>query len=103
VALGVTLPFALVTVFLMRLVLRSRAWKQSSGKEQLLGAQAEVTEAIAPVGAEGTPASFQGMVRLRGELWRAVAPVAIPAGAQVRVVRVTGLTVHVAPAESGVP
>jgi membrane-bound serine protease (ClpP class) len=101
VALGVTLPCALVTIFLMRLVLRSRSWKQSTGAEQLLGAQAEVTEAIAAAGAEGTPASFQGMVRLRGELWRAVAPVAIPAGAQVRVVRVTGLTVHVTPAESG--
>ena len=34
-------------------------------------------------------------------LWRAVAPVAMPAGAQVRVVRVSGLTVHVMPAESG--
>ncbi len=103
VALGVTVPAAAVTIFLMRLVLRSRAWKQTSGKEELVGAQAEVTEAIVPVGAEGAAASFQGMVRLRGELWRAVAPVAIPTGAQVRVVRVTGLTVHVAPAESGAP
>jgi membrane-bound serine protease (ClpP class) len=100
VALGVTVPCAVVTILLMRLVLRSRSWKQSSGKEQLLGAQAEVTEAFAPVAAEGAPPSFQGMVRLRGELWRAVAPVAMPAGAQVRVVRVTGLTVHVMPMES---
>ena len=100
VALGVTAPCAAVTILLMRLVLRSRSWKQSSGKEQLLGEQAEVTEAFAPVGAEGAPASFQGMVRLRGELWRAVAPVAMPAGAQVRIVRVMGLTVHVMPAES---
>jgi membrane protein implicated in regulation of membrane protease activity len=30
-----------------------------------------------------------------------VAPVAIPTGTQVRVVSVTGLTVHVTPAESG--
>jgi membrane protein implicated in regulation of membrane protease activity len=37
---------------------------------------------------------------LRGELWRAVSPVAIAAGAQVRVVRVAGLTVYVTPAES---
>ena len=100
VALGVTAPAALVTIFLMRLVLSSRAWKQSSGKEELLGAEAEVTEAIAPVGGEAAPASFQGMVRLRGELWRAVAPMAIPAGTQVRVVQVSGLTVHVAPAGS---
>jgi membrane-bound serine protease (ClpP class) len=109
VALGVTAPAALVTIFLMRLVLRSREWKQSTGAEQLVGAPAEATEAFAPVGGQpaGGPAapatapSFQGMVRLRGELWRAVAPVAIPAGARVRVVRVAGLTVHVTPAESG--
>ena len=66
----------------------------------MLGEEAEVTEAIAPAAAPGAPAAFQGMVRLHGELWRAVAPVAIPAGAQVRVVSVTGLTVHVTPAES---
>jgi membrane-bound serine protease (ClpP class) len=101
VALGVTLPCALVTIFLMRLVLRSRSWKQSTGAEELLGEEAEVTEAIAPAAAQGVAATFQGMVRLHGELWRAVAPVAIPAGAQVRVVSVTGLTVHVTPAESG--
>lgn len=101
VALGVTLPAAVVTIFLMRLVLRSRAWKQTSGKEDLLGAKAEVTEAFAPVSVEDASPLFQGMVRLRGELWRAVAPVAMPAGAQVRVVRVSGLTVHVMPAESG--
>jgi membrane-bound serine protease (ClpP class) len=99
VALGVTLPSAVVTVFLMRLVLRSRSWKQSTGAEQLVGTEAEVTEAIAPITGEGATPSFQGMVRMRGELWRAVAPVAIPAGAQVRVVRVSGLTVHVTPAQ----
>ena len=43
------------------------------------------------------------MVRVHGELWRAVAPQAIPAGAHVRVVRVTGLTVHVAPAGEVAP
>jgi membrane-bound serine protease (ClpP class) len=104
VALGVTAPAAAVTIFLMRLVLRSRDWRQSTGAEQLVGAQAEVIEPIAAVGGETaapTAQSFEGMVRLRGELWRAVAPVAIPAGAQVRVVRITGLTVHVAPAGTG--
>ena len=100
VALGVTVPAAVITIFLMRLVLSSRTWKQSSGAEQLVGAPAEVTETFAPVSDQAAPASFQGMVRLRGELWRAVAPVAIPAGAKVRVVRVAGLTVYVTPAES---
>jgi len=100
VALGVTAPAAVVTIFLMRLVLRSRTWKQSAGAEHLVGVPAEVTETFAPVSGQAAPASFQGMVRVRGELWRAVAPVAIPAGAQVRVVRVAGLTVYVTPADS---
>lgn len=103
VALGATLPFALVTVLLMRLVLRSRRWKQAGGAEQLIGTEAEVTEAIAPLASEGAAGPYRGMVRMRGELWRAVAPQAIPAGARVRVVRVTGLTVHVAPVESAAP
>ena len=100
VALGTTVPCALLTIFLMRLVLRTRSWKQSAGTQQLLGAQAEVTEPIMAAAAAGAPAGFQGMVRLHGELWRAEAPVAIPAGTQVRVVNVTGLTVHVMPAGS---
>ena len=74
VALGVTLPCALVTIFLMRLVLRSRSWKQSTGTQQLLGEEAEVTDPITAAAAPGAPAAFQGMVRLHGELWRAVAP-----------------------------
>jgi len=81
-------------------VLRSRSWKQSTGMQQLLGAEAEVIESITAATVPGAPENFQGMVRLHGELWRAVAPVAISAGAQVRVVSVTGLTVHVMPAGS---
>ena len=39
VALAATLPFALLTVFLMRLVLRSRLWKSTTGREELIGAE----------------------------------------------------------------
>ncbi len=39
VALSVTLPFAALTVFLMRLVLRSRSWKNQTGREEMIGAQ----------------------------------------------------------------
>jgi membrane-bound serine protease (ClpP class) len=97
VALGTTLPFAALTILLMRLVLRSRSWKQTGGSEGLLGATAEVTEPLATPAGDG---SFAGMVRTQGALWRAVAPETIPAGAQVRVVRVAGLTLHVIPAAS---
>ncbi|MBI3405116.1 MAG: nodulation protein NfeD [Acidobacteria bacterium] len=88
-AISVTLPFSLITIFLMRMVIRSRAWKPGAGAEQMLGAIGEVREAI--VGPAG------GHVFVRGELWRAVSGEPIPEGAQVRVVRIEGLTVHVEP------
>ncbi len=94
VALGVTLPFALLTIFLMRLVLRSRSWKQAAGAEQLIGAIGEVTDAFE---GPGSDASGLGMVLVHGELWRAVAREKIPKGAHVRVVKVEGLTLHVEP------
>jgi membrane-bound serine protease (ClpP class) len=92
VAFGATLPFAALTILLMRLVLRSRAWKPLTGREQLVGAPGEVTEALVR---QPDGNLFQGMVRLHGELWRAVAQQEIPAGAQVQVSRIDGLTLHV--------
>jgi membrane-bound serine protease (ClpP class) len=92
VALAVTLPFALLTVFLMRLVLKSRGWKQSTGREQLIGLEGEATQAFHPGEAP------KEMVRVHGELWRAASTQAIDAGARVRVVRVDGLTLYIEPA-----
>jgi membrane-bound serine protease (ClpP class) len=94
VAFGVTLPFALLTILLMRLVLRSRSWKPVTGREELVGSPAEVAE---PFIRQGDADFFQGMVRLHGELWRAVSREEIPAGAHVRVTRMDGLTLHVTP------
>lgn len=96
VALGVTLPFAVLTIVLMRLVLRSRGWKQATGAEQLVGAQGEVTEAFE---AAGPGDAGRGMVLVHGELWRAVAREKIGKSVRVRVVRVDGLTLHVEPVE----
>ncbi len=93
VAFGVTLPFALLVIFLMRLVLKSRSWRQTTGVEQLVGSEGEATQAI------GAADSVNGMVRVHGELWRAAAAgQAIPAGTRVRVIRVDGLTLYVEPA-----
>ena len=96
VAFGVTLPFALITIFLMRLVLKSRTWKPSMGREQFVGATGEVTD---PLVKSEDGQLFQGMVRLHGALWRAVARETIPRGAHVRVTRLEGLTLHVVSAE----
>jgi len=87
-ALGVAIPFAIIIIILMRLVLRSFTWKTSTGKEELVGKEGEVTEAIGSGG---------GLVRIHGELWRAAAPSGetIPRGAHVRVQKVDGLLLQV--------
>ena len=88
VALGATIPFALISIGMMRLVARSREWPPQSGPEGLLLAAGEVTEPI-------VDANSGGMVRVRGELWRARAAEPIASGTRVRVTGVEGLTVRV--------
>lgn len=94
VALAVTIPFALLTVFLMRLVLKSRKWKSATGREEMIGAQGVV---VSPM-QNGT----EGMIRIHGELWRAIATQPVPAGRPVRVVRMEGLKLYVEPVEASV-
>jgi membrane-bound serine protease (ClpP class) len=93
VALGATLPFAFITIFLMRLVLKSRSWKQTTGVEQLVGALGEVTQSF-----DGVSGTTTGMVRVHGELWRARSSSTIAAGSRIRVLGVNGLTLEVEPA-----
>jgi len=92
IALAVTVPFAIIAVFLARLVLRSRRWKQATGKEELIGEEGEVAVPL-------DSAAGQGMVLVHGELWRAGAAggASIPKGTRVRVKRVSGLTLEVEP------
>lgn len=97
IALSVTVPFAILTVVLTRLVMRSRKWKPATGTEELIGLTGVVQSAI-PGAVAG--ARNEGMIRIHGELWRATAAQAIPAGQAVRVTRVEGLTLHVSPADS---
>jgi membrane-bound serine protease (ClpP class) len=93
VALGATLPAAFLTVFLMRLVLKSRKWKTATGKEELLGEEGIVTIAL--------PENGEGMIRVHGELWRANSQKSIPVGAKVRVLQVDGLKLDVEPLAAG--
>src|SRR5581483_7051021 len=92
VALAVTVPFAALTIFLMRLVLRSRKWKPAAGAEELVGSSGIVVSRL--------QAGREGMVRIHGELWSAVSAHEIAEGMPVRVLRVEGLKLHVEPAEA---
>lgn len=97
VALGATLPFAVISIALMRLVLRSRSWKPQTGVEELAREVGEVTEDIA---GSGEADAKNGMVFVHGELWRATSGHPIPKGTRVRIVRVDGLTLRVEPVEA---
>ena len=93
VALATTLPFAFLTVFLMRLVLKSRRWKSATGKEEMIGEEGVVTIAL--------PERGEGMIRVHGELWRAFSKVRVEEGTKVRVLRVDGLKLEVEPTPAG--
>jgi membrane-bound serine protease (ClpP class) len=97
-ALSVVIPFAIIVIILMRLVLRSRTWKVSTGKEELIGEVGEVRETV---GGQQNPDNM-GSVFVHGELWRAATRPgeSIPEGARVRVKKVKGLTLEVEPLES---
>jgi membrane-bound serine protease (ClpP class) len=91
-ALAVTLPFAALTVLLMRLVLRSRKWKQLTGREEMIGAQGVVVEPVSN--------GHDGMIRIHGELWRASSAQPVAEGKSVRVLRIDGLKLYVEPSDS---
>jgi membrane-bound serine protease (ClpP class) len=86
-ALSVTIPFALITMFLLTLVLRARANKAVMSNGGLLD---EVGEARTPL----TPA---GKVFVHGEYWDAVSSAPVELGHEVRVVGVEGLKLRVEP------
>ncbi len=90
VAVAVTLPFAAISVFLMRLVLRSRKWEPAVGVEEMLSEQG--------IAVEGLASGVEGMIRIHGENWRAVADQQIAPGTAVRIRRIEGLKLWVEPA-----
>jgi len=88
-ALAVTLPFALITIFLLRLVLKARALKGASGEAGMM----------AEIGIAKTDLDPRGSVFVHGEWWNAVATSRVARGEKVKVVSLEGLTLTVAPAE----
>jgi membrane-bound serine protease (ClpP class) len=85
--LAVTIPFALITMFLVTLVIRARRNKAVMGSDTLVNQIAEARTPLAP----------SGTVFLQGEYWNAESEVPVDKGVQVRVVSVDGLKLHVSP------
>lgn len=76
VAIGLSLGFGGITVFLVRLAVRARRRKTRLGADALIGSRATAMEPLTP----------EGHVLVEGEIWRAVASQPIPKGSSLRVV-----------------
>jgi len=86
-AILVSVPFALITMFLVAIVVRARRNKVLTGPSGMVG----------EIGVSRTPLEPEGQILVHGEYWDAVASTNIPAGARVRVKAVSGLKLLVEP------
>jgi membrane-bound serine protease (ClpP class) len=86
-ALAVTVPVAIISVFLVRLVYVSHKKKSATGSAAMIGEEGVARTDINP----------EGKVLVHGEYWNASSETPIPAGSRVRVVRVHGLKLEVEP------
>jgi membrane-bound serine protease (ClpP class) len=80
-----------LVLFLGRLALVAQRRTPVTGLEGLVGEQGRTLTPLGP----GEP----GQIQVHGEIWRATAADRIPAGRDVRVVSVTGLTLAVEPVQ----
>jgi membrane-bound serine protease (ClpP class) len=90
-ALSVSIPFALITMFLLSLAIRARRNKSLMGGEGLLNEIGEARTALAPA----------GKVFVHGEYWDAVSSIPVEPGGEVRVVSVDGMKLKVEPKAAG--
>jgi membrane-bound serine protease (ClpP class) len=88
-ALGVALPFAIITIILLRYAVAAQLRKAVTGQAGMIGI----------LGVAYTDLDPSGKVMVRGELWGARATQRIPQGASVRVRDIEGLTLQVESAQ----
>ena len=84
-AMAVSIPFGIITAFLMTIAYRARRNKIVTGEQGLVG----------ETGVAQTMLSPQGKVFVHGELWDAIASTTLPIGQLVVVRQVDGLTLQV--------
>jgi membrane-bound serine protease (ClpP class) len=92
-AVAVSVPFGLITMFLVDIAVRARRNKVVTGERGLIG----------EIGVAQTLLRPDGKVFVHGETWNARSAVPIDPGSSVRVTAVHDLTLTVEPATAGVP
>jgi membrane-bound serine protease (ClpP class) len=90
-AIGLAVPFALITSFLLTVVVRARRNKVVTGIATMIG------KAAVAVGEIGPSVSPSGTIRVQGEIWNAQAATRVEAGEAVRIIGIEGLTLRVEP------
>jgi membrane-bound serine protease (ClpP class) len=86
-ALAVSIPFAVITMFLLTLALKARRNKALMGGEGMIDEIGQARTALAPA----------GKVFVHGEYWDAESTAPVEAGGEVRVVAVNGMKLRVEP------
>lgn len=86
-ALGVALPFALISAFLVTLIVQARRNKVVTGSAGMIGEFGFAHTALVPA----------GRVFAHGEYWDAVSSAPAEAGVRVKITQVDGLTLRVEP------
>ena len=92
-ALSVALPFALITVFLLRLVMQARHVKVATGTAGMVGEIGRAESALTP----------EGKVYVFGELWDAISSEPVASGKLVRVRALDGMKLLVEPVSGSQP
>jgi membrane-bound serine protease (ClpP class) len=92
-AVAVSIPFGLLTIFLVNIAMRARRSKVVTGQRGLIG----------EVGVAQTPLRPQGKVFVHGEIWDAYCPSGADPGQAIRVTAVHDLTLTIEPVTVGVP
>src|SRR5579859_4829963 len=92
-ALGVSLPFGAITVFLMSIAMKARRNKVVTGEQGMIGEIGVVTATLMPA----------GKVFVQGEIWDAVASSNLDIGRRVVVRKVENLVLQVEPVRELVP
>ena len=83
--LAVVIPFGIIFTVVMRLAMRARRAKVTTGSAGMIGLMGRAETAIAP----------EGTIFVRGELWKARSKMSIAPGERVRVTGMDGLTLDV--------
>lgn len=89
-ALAISLPLALITVFLMTIAIQARRNKVTTGEQGMVG----------EIGVVQAPLTPSGKVFVHGEIWNAISPYAVGVGQNVVVRKVQDMTLHVEPDSS---